>query len=123
MALAVEVGPIAVEYGTELTVHPIIVAGDEKGHYTRSVTDRLIASTTNAGYLPQVALLVDFASDASAILSSGALGKAGCIAIPTENTHGFEIVLNKGISACTKTLVSFLTGKQNRASLPQGTGS
>lgn len=122
-ALAVEVGPIAVEYGTELTAHPIIVAADEKGHYARSVTDRLMASTTNAGYVPQVALLVDFASDASAILSIGALGKAGCIAIPTENTHGFEIVLNEGISACTKTLVSFLTSKQNLTSLPGGADS
>ena len=108
-AIAVEVGPIAEEYGTELTVNPIIVAGDEKGHYTRAVTDRLIAATEAAGYTPKVALLVDFASDASAILSSGAMGKAGCIAIPTENTHGFEIVLDAGIEACAKSLVRFLT--------------
>jgi len=107
-AIAVEVGPIAQEYGTELTVHPIIVAGDEKGHYSRSVTDDLIAATHAAGYKPQVALLVDFASDASAILSVGAMGRAGCIAIPTENTHGYEIVLNGGIDACTQTLVKFL---------------
>jgi putative aminopeptidase FrvX len=108
-AIAVEVGPIAEEYGTELTVNPIIVAGDEKGHYTRAVTDRLIAATQAAGYTPQVALLIDFASDASAILGSGAMGKAGCIAIPTENTHGFEIVLDAGIEACAQSLVRFLT--------------
>jgi putative aminopeptidase FrvX len=108
-AIAVEVGPIANEYGTELSVNPIIIAGDEKGHYTRAVTDRLIAATLAAGYEPQVALLVDFASDASAILSAGTMGKAGCIAIPTENTHGFEIVLKKGIDACAETLVEFLT--------------
>jgi putative aminopeptidase FrvX len=109
-AIAVEVGPVAAEYGTALTADPIVVAGDEKGHYTRSITDRLIASTGAAGFAPQVALLVDFASDASAILSIGAMGKVGCIAIPTENTHGFEIVLDGGIAACTDTLVCFLTG-------------
>ena len=108
-AIAVEVGPIAEEYGTQLTVNPIIVAGDEKGHYTRSITDRLMAATENAGYAPQVALLVDFASDASAILSMGAMGKAGCIAIPTENTHGFEIVLKEGIDACASALFEFVT--------------
>jgi putative aminopeptidase FrvX len=110
-AIAVEVGPIAEEYGTRLLADPIIVAGDEKGHYTRAVTDRLIAATQQAGYKPQTALLVDFASDASAILSSGAMGKAGCIAIPTENTHGYEIILNDGIAACAETLVCFLQAR------------
>lgn len=107
-AVAVEVGPIATEYGTELSANPIVVVGDEKGHYTRSVTDALIAATQRAGYTPQPALLVDFASDASAILAVGALGRAGCIAIPTENTHGFEIVLPAGIEACAKSLTRFL---------------
>ncbi|MGH8417735.1 MAG: M42 family peptidase [Pseudomonas sp.] len=111
-AIAVEVGPIAEEYGTALSANPIIVAGDEKGHYSRDVSDDLIAAAQTSGYEPQVALLVDFASDASAILSAGALGKAGCIAIPTENTHGFEIVLNKGIDACAETLVQYLTARR-----------
>ncbi|WP_431033555.1 M42 family peptidase [Pseudomonas yamanorum] len=109
-AIAVEVGPVADEYGTVLSASPIIVAGDEKGHYSRPVTDALIAAVRNAGYEPQVALLIDFASDASAILSVGEMGKVGCVAIPTENTHGFEIVLNDGINACTSTLVQLLTG-------------
>lgn len=108
-AIAVEVGPVANEYGTVLSANPIIVAGDEKGHYSRSVTDALIAAGRDAGYEPQVALLIDFASDASAILSVGELGKVGCVAIPTENTHGFEIVLKDGINACTSTLVQVLT--------------
>lgn len=32
----------------------------------------------------------------------------GCIAIPTENTHGFEMVLNEGIVACAATLTEYL---------------
>lgn len=111
IAVAVEVGPVAQEYGTELSANPIIVAGDEKGHYTRSVTDRLIAATQRAGYTPQVGLLVDFASDVSAILSIGGLGQAGCIAIPTESTHGYEIILDDGINACARSIVEFLQTK------------
>jgi len=114
-AIAVEVGPIADEYGTQLAVDPIIVAGDEKGQYTRALTDALIESARAVELQPQIALLVDFASDASAILSAGAMGKAACIAIPTENTHGFEIVLNDAISACASTLTEFLTGKAGAA--------
>ncbi len=110
-AIAVEVGPVVAEYGTFLKADPIVVAGDQKGHYSRAVTDRLIEATRQAGYTAQVALLVEFASDASAILGSGALGRAGCIAIPTENTHGFEIVLDEGIQACARTLVCLLSDR------------
>lgn len=113
-AIAVEVGPVAAEYGTQLSAAPIVVAGDQKGHYTRAVTDRLIEAARQAGHPAQVALLVEFASDASAILGSGAIGRAGCIAIPTENTHGFEIVLDEGIQACARTLVCLLSDRPDQ---------
>lgn len=107
--IAVEVGPVLEEYGTELSVNPIINTGDQKGYYSRPVVQALIAASRRAGYAPQSALLVDFASDASAVLSTGIDAQAGCIAIPTENTHGFEMVLLGGISACAATLVEYLT--------------
>jgi len=110
--IAVEVGPVLEEYATELSANPIINTGDQKGYYTRSVVQALLAATRRAGYAPQAALLVDFASDASAVLSMGLDAKAGCIAIPTENTHGFEMVLVRGISACASTLVEYLLEPQ-----------
>lgn len=106
--LAVEVGPVLEEYGTRLTPDPIINTGDQKGYYSRAVVQALMAATRRAGYTPQPALLVDFASDASAVLSTGIDARAGCIAIPTENTHGFEMVLVEGIEACAKSLVEYL---------------
>lgn len=106
--IAVEVGPVLEEYGTQLSVNPIINTGDQKGYYSRTVVQALIAASRRAGYAPQSALLVDFASDASAVLSKGIDAEAGCIAIPTENTHGFEMVLVDGISACAATLVEYL---------------
>ncbi|SEO02649.1 Putative aminopeptidase FrvX [Pseudomonas sp. NFACC39-1] len=106
--VAVEVGPVLDEYGTVLSADPIINTGDQKGYYTRSVVDALIKAAQRSGYHPQVALLVDFASDASAVMSSGVAARAGCIAIPTENTHGFEMVLNEGIVACAATLTEYL---------------
>ncbi|MFI8556296.1 M42 family peptidase [Pseudomonas putida] len=112
--IAVEVGPVLEEYGTELSANPIINTGDQKGYYSRTVVQGLIAAGRKAGYEPQAALLVDFASDASAVLSTGIDARAGCIAIPTENTHGFEMVHLGGITACAETLFEFLTGRQDK---------
>lgn len=106
--IAVEVGPVLDEYGTRLSADPIINTGDQKGYYSRSVVQALMAATRRAGYTPQPALLVDFASDASAVLSTGTDARAGCIAIPTENTHGFEMVLLEGISACAASLLEYV---------------
>jgi putative aminopeptidase FrvX len=50
---------------------------------------------------------VEFASDASAVMSVGSAAKAGCIAIPTENTHGFEIITENGIEACAAALTEY----------------
>ncbi|MDF3172129.1 M42 family peptidase [Pseudomonas sp. ER28] len=106
--IAIEVGPVLEEYGTRLSGDPIINTGDQKGYYSRQVVQALIAATHRAGYTPQVALLVDFASDASAVLSTGTDARAGCIAIPTENTHGFEMVVQEGINACASSLLEYL---------------
>lgn len=106
--IAVEIGPVLDEYGTKLTADPIINTGDEKGYYSRSVVQGLIAASHRAGYNPQSALLLDFASDASAVLSAGIDAKAGCIAIPTENTHGFELILTEGLTACAAALTEYL---------------
>jgi putative aminopeptidase FrvX len=105
--IAVEVGPVLAEYGTRLDNHPIINTGDQKGVYTRRVVTDLIAASERAGYEAQVALLVEFASDASAVMSVGSAAKAGCIAIPTENTHGFEIITENGIEACAAALTEY----------------
>lgn len=105
--LAVEVGPVLEEYGTVLSANPIVNTGDQKGYYTRAVVHGLIEAAKRAGTEAQVALLVEFASDASAAMSAGICPKAGCVAIPTENTHGYEMVLEAGIEACAATLVEF----------------
>ncbi|WP_252275531.1 M28 family peptidase [Pseudomonas subflava] len=108
VTVAVEVGPVLDEYGTELRVDPIVSTGDLKAYYTRGVAEQLQRAAERCGYAPQVALLLDFASDASAVLASGASAQAGCLAIPTENTHGYEVVLVDGITACARTLAQYL---------------
>lgn len=109
ITIAVEVGPVVSEYGTQLNANPIINTGDEKGYYSREVVMALAGAAKRCQLEPQYALLVDFASDASAVMSAGASAQAGCLAIPTENTHGFELVVDGAIDACAATLVEYLT--------------
>jgi putative aminopeptidase FrvX len=108
IAIAVEVGPVTTEYDTTLSADPIVLMGDEKGYYTKSVSDDLLHAAERCGLTPQPAVMPGFASDASAVLGSGASARAGCIAIPTENTHGYEMVLRNSMDACARTLAEYL---------------
>lgn len=106
--IALEVGPIAAEYDTRLALDPIVLTGDEKGYYSKQVSDGLLKAAARCGYCPQPALMPGFASDASAVLGSGSSPRAGCLAIPTENTHGYEVIMQEAMDACAKTLVEYL---------------
>lgn len=108
ICIALEVGPVAQEYDTHLCNDPIVLTGDEKGYYSRLVSDALLLAAAECGYCPQPALMPGFASDASAVLVSGASAQAGCLAIPTENTHGYEMITDGAIEACAETLVEYL---------------
>ena len=108
VCIALEVGPIAEEYGTRLCADPIILTGDENGLYTKAISDDLLAAAIRCGYTPQPALMPGFASDASAVLGSGSSPRAGCLAMPTENTHGYELITGDAMQACTRTLVAYL---------------
>lgn len=110
--IALEVGPIAAEYDTRLALDPIVLTGDEKGYYSKQVSDGLLKAAARCGYRPQPALMPGFASDASAVLGSGSSPRAGCLAIPTENTHGYEVIMQEAMDACAKTLVEYLVSPE-----------
>ncbi|MDA0424668.1 M20/M25/M40 family metallo-hydrolase [Stutzerimonas frequens] len=112
LCIALEVGPIAAEYDTRLALDPIVLTGDEKGYYTKRVSDGLLRAASRCGYCPQPALMPGFASDASAVLGSGSAPQAGCLAIPTENTHGYEVIMQDAMQACAETLVEYLVSLQ-----------
>ncbi len=102
--IALEVGPVAAEYDTHLCEHPIVLYGDKKGFYSKGLCDRLKCAAEAEGLVPQLALFENFASDASAILSQGDACRAAALCIPTQNTHGFEIIHRGAINAAAGTL-------------------
>lgn len=108
--IALEVGPVAAEYDTQLDANPIIPYGDMKGFYSKDLADALKAAAEAEGLRPQLALFENFASDASALLSVGNAGRGAALCIATQNTHGFEIIHRDAIATCARTLVRCLQG-------------
>jgi len=102
--IALEVGPVAVEYDTVLDERPIISFGDEKGLYSPGLIDDIRDAAEREGIELQLALIEHFASDASAAISQGLKPQTAVMCIPTQNTHGFELVHKDGFSTFARVL-------------------
>lgn len=107
--IALEVGPVAPEYDTELCERPIVLYGDMRGFYSKSVCDKLKRAVEEVGFRPQLALFENFASDASSVIAAGNTSRAGALCVPTQNTHGFEIIHRAAIPAAAAALAHYLT--------------
>lgn len=112
--IVIEIGPICREYGTEFRRDPIIAYGDSSGLFTRSLADELADCSCRIGQNPQKAVWENFGSDASFSKAYGLAPRAGLISIPTQNTHGYEIIPRASIRACADLVTAFLTGAQQR---------
>ena len=108
LSLAVDSGPACEEYGVELSDEPVVVYGDGGGLYDKSVADRLLACGRALGMDPQCAYWQSYASDASMAKSMGQTPRAGLLCVPTENTHGYEIIPRKGLHRCADLLAAYL---------------
>ncbi len=102
--IALEVGPVAAEYDTVLDERPILSFGDQKGLYSPGLIDdiRDAAKLEDVGL--QLALLKYFASDASAAISDGLKPQTAVMCMPTQNTHGFELVHKDGFDCFARVL-------------------
>lgn len=108
LTIAVDVGPVADEYKTELTPEPIVVYGDAVGVYSKSVSDRLLTLAKEQGMVPQTAVWESYGSDASISKRYGQSALSGLLCIATENTHGYEIIPREGMLKCAKVLASYM---------------
>jgi putative aminopeptidase FrvX len=107
--LALEIGPIAAEYGTEFRNDPIVPYGDARGLYTKATADRLIRVARRLGQHPQTAMWEGFGSDASIAKTYGQTARAALICMPTLNMHGFEVILRDNIRVCAELTAAFLS--------------
>jgi len=108
ISLALEVGPVAGEYGTVLSADPIVVYRDRRVLYSKAVADRLVEVGRSLGMHPQRAVYESYGTDASAAQSSGRVPRSGALCIPTDNTHGCEVIAKAGLANCARLLAAYL---------------
>lgn len=107
-SIALDVGPAAAEYGLELNDQPIIVYGDAATVYHKPLSDHMFASARALKLRPQTAVFSSYRSDASIASEYGQTARAALLAIPTENTHGYEIIARRGMDNAARTLAHTL---------------
>jgi putative aminopeptidase FrvX len=108
ITLAIDVGPVAEEYQTELSPSPIIVYKDSYTVYDPSLCRQLLAVGLAKGLEPQTAVWEGYGSDASIAKKYGQTPRAALVCFPTENTHGFEVIHKNAMKGIADLLASFL---------------
>ena len=106
--VALEVSPVAEEYGYRQGADPVLVVADSSGPLHDGLGGELQAAAEAAGVKLRPALALGFGSDASRALSSGLVARTACLAFATDNTHGFEIAHLDAIDACVTVLERWL---------------
>src|SRR5206468_4080654 len=95
--LALEVGPVAEEYGVQNNEQPVVWYRDRIATYTKSLCDELVRLADGLGFGAQRAVYSRAATDASTAREHGQVGRIACIGFPAENTHGYELACLAGI--------------------------
>jgi putative aminopeptidase FrvX len=106
--VAVEVAPVAEEYGIEGDERPVLIQGDAVSILHDGLGQALAGAADDLDVELQHAFLSGYGSDASLLYRSGAVARAACLAVAAHNTHGCEIVHLEAIERCARILVRWL---------------
>ncbi len=105
--IALEICPLSKEYPIEDGESPVILSQDAYGIYDEMLNGQLRHSAKKLDMPVQLATLSQFGSDASIAMKFGHVGRAACLAFPTQNTHGYEIAHLGAIANCIELLQAF----------------
>jgi endoglucanase len=91
---------------------PVLVHQDSEIHYSRHVTDRLIATAQASGIPVQHAVFQSYASDGAAFIRQGI--PTALVAFPTRYTHSpFETIDEDDLVRTVDLLKAYVTGPAN----------
>ncbi|MBW4560230.1 MAG: M42 family peptidase [Mojavia pulchra JT2-VF2] len=105
--IALEICPLSNEYPIEDGKSPVILSQDAYGIYDETLNGQLRHCAKQIDMPVQLATLSQFGSDASIAMKFGHVGRAACLAFPTQNTHGYEIAHLGAIANCINLLKAF----------------
>ncbi|MBI2195291.1 MAG: M42 family peptidase [Planctomycetes bacterium] len=106
--IALDVAPVATEYGIENTAQPVLLYKDAHSFYHKGVTDELHRLAATLGFGCQSAVLSSYGSDASYSHRYGYTGKPVGLCFAVENTHGYEIARVEGMENAARLLTRYL---------------
>jgi putative aminopeptidase FrvX len=106
--VAVEVAPVAEEYGLQASADPVLIQGDARGILNDALSGELAAAAERSGIALQHCVLARYGSDASTAYAAGLVGRAACLAAAVDNTHGCEIVHLDAVTRCVDVLAAWL---------------
>lgn len=107
--IALEIGPAEKEYDTTNCEKPIILYKDAMHLYDKGLADELCGVAEGLGFGAQRAAVSSFGSDATMAKKQGQVGRAGCIAFPVQNSHGYEMSHVDGMLNSARLLAEYLT--------------
>ncbi|WP_414543045.1 M42 family metallopeptidase [Nostoc sp. CCY0012] len=105
--IALEICPLSDEYPVKDGESPVILVQDAYGIYDETLNGQLRHSAKQLEMPIQLTTLSGFGSDASIAMKFGHVGRAACLAFPTQNTHGYEIAHLGAIANCIALLKTF----------------
>ncbi|MBD2456971.1 M42 family peptidase [Nostoc sp. FACHB-87] len=105
--IALEICPLSPEYPIQDNESPVLLSQDAYGIYDETLNLQLCRAAKQLDITLQLTILSGFGSDASIAMKFGHVGRASCLAFPTQNTHGYEIAHLGAIANCINLLKGF----------------
>jgi len=106
--VALEVVPVAEEYALDPGPDPVLIRADAYGPLDDGVSDELADAGAAEGIAVRHAVVSRYGSDASTSIDTGRVARSACLAVATENTHGFEITHLDAVEGCVRILQRWL---------------
>lgn len=106
--IAIEIAPVAAEYGTVAGGAPVLVYKDAYNVYDENLLRRFAALAKELEIEVQYAALESYGTNASIARKVAAIGRIAALAFPCENTHGFEVVHLDSLTNLTTLLLTFV---------------
>jgi endoglucanase len=104
-------GPDKRDFPSKLGGGPIVVYQDMTAHYSRKLSDRLVATGRDNKIPVQQAIFQNYGSDAAALLKRGA--EVSLLTYPTRYTHSPVETVDEGdLEHCVDLIVAFATTTQ-----------
>lgn len=106
--IALEIAPVAEEYGVVAGDAPVLVYKDAYNVYDEGLLRYFADLAKELGIRVQYAAFESYGTNASIARKVAAIGRIAAVAFPCQNTHGFEVAHLDGLTNLTTLLLTFV---------------